>query len=149
MISVTQRKPGLLRAFTSRLVFWVIGELATRSFRPGFLGDIGTIHFARWVTPPRSPDVIFLSNYGGSWESYLEDFITRAHNGLTGVWSNSIGFPRSENLFQKGATDGERFKRYARRSMVPTPFWYSRLSDAHHGEYPYQRRDPPRAGRRR
>jgi deferrochelatase/peroxidase EfeB len=44
---------------------------------------------------------------------------------LTGIWSNSIGFPRSENLFQKGATDGERFKRYARHSMVPTRFWYS------------------------
>lgn len=125
MISITQRKPGWIRWFTSRLVFWAIAEFATRYYRPGFLSDIGTIHFARWVTPPGSPDLIFLSNYGGSWESYLEDFITRAHAGLTGVWSNSIGFPRSENLIQKGATDGERFKRYARASMVPTRFWYS------------------------
>lgn len=125
MISVTQRKPGLIRAFTARLAFWVVGEAATHFYRPGFLSDIGSIHFARWVTPPKSPDLIFLSNYGGSWESYLEDFITRAHAGLTGIWSNSIGFPRSENLFQKGATDGERFKRYARRSMAPTRFWYS------------------------
>jgi deferrochelatase/peroxidase EfeB len=125
MISVTQRKPGPVRWFTARLVFWVIGELAKQYYPPGFLSDIGTIHFARWVTAPGSPDLIFLSNYGGSWESYLEDFITRAHDGLTGIWSNSIGFPRSENLFQKGATDGERFKRYARHSMVPTRFWYS------------------------
>jgi len=125
MISVTQRKPGAVRWFTARLVFWIIGEFATRYYRPGFLSDIGTIHFARWVTAPGSPDLIFLSNYDGSWESYLEDFITRAHAGLTGIWSNSIGFPRSENLFQKGATDGERFKRYARHSMVPTRFWYS------------------------
>jgi hypothetical protein len=125
MISITQRKPGLIRWFTSRLVFWAIGEFATRYYRPGFLSDIGTIHFARWVTPPGSADLLFLSNYGGSWESYLEDFITRAHAGLTGVWSNSIGFPRTENLIQKGATDGERFKRYARHSMVPTRFWYS------------------------
>jgi deferrochelatase/peroxidase EfeB len=125
MISVTQRKPGLLRWFTSRLVFWAIAEFASGFFKPGFLGDISTIHFARWVTPPGSPDVIFLSNYDSSWESYLEDFITRAHAGLTAVWSNSIGFPRTENLIEKGATDGERFKRYARRSMVPTRFWYS------------------------
>jgi hypothetical protein len=27
-------------------------------------------------------------------------------------------------LVQKGATDGERFKRYARQSMIPTRFWY-------------------------
>lgn len=124
MISVTQRKPGFIRWFTARLVFWVIGQLATYLYQPGFLSDIGTIHFARWVTPPGTRDVLFFSNFDSSWESYLEDFITKAHNGLTGVWSNSIGFPRSENLFQKGATDGERFKRYARQSMIPTRFWY-------------------------
>lgn len=125
MISITRRKPGLLRSFTSRLVFWVVGEFATRLYAPGFLSDIGTIHFARWVTVPGNRDVVFLSNYGGSWESYLEDFITRAHAGLTAVWSNTIGFPRTQNLFQNGATDGERFKRFARASMAPTRFWYS------------------------
>jgi deferrochelatase/peroxidase EfeB len=125
MISVTQRKPGAIRWFTSRLVFWIVGEAAAKFYRPGFLSDIGTIHFARWVTTPGGPDVLFFSNYDSSWESYLEDFITRAHAGLTAIWSNSVGFPRSENLIQRGATDGERFKRYARQSMVPTRFWYS------------------------
>ncbi len=125
MASITQRKPGPIRWFTARLVFWVVGELASRFYQPGFLSDIGTIHFARWVTPPGTRDLLFFSNYDSSWESYLEDFITRAHAGLTAVWSNSIGFPRTQNLFQKGATDGERFKRYARQSMIPTRFWYS------------------------
>jgi deferrochelatase/peroxidase EfeB len=125
MVSITRRKAGLTRRITSRLAFWVIQTLATLQFQPGHLGNIGTIHFARWVMLPRSRDVAFFSNYGGSWESYLEDFITKAHDGLTAVWSNTVGFPRSENLFQKGATDGERFKRYARQSMTPTPFWFS------------------------
>ncbi len=124
MISVTQRKPGWLRWLTLRLVFWVIGLASTKVYPPGFLSDIGTIHFARWVTVPGTRDLLFLSNYGGSWESYLEDFITRAHAGLTGIWSNTVGFPRTENLFQLGATDGDRFKRFARRSMVATRFWY-------------------------
>ena len=125
MASITQRKPGALRAVTSRLVFWAVGAAVARLDQPGFLSGIGTIHFARWVTLPNSPDVLFLSNYDGSWESYLEDFITRAHTGLTAIWSNSIGFPRTSNLTQDGATDGERFKRYARHSMQPTRFWYS------------------------
>jgi deferrochelatase/peroxidase EfeB len=124
MISVTQRKPGVIRSFTSRLAFWGVGQFATRRYRPGFLRTIGTIHFARWVTAPNSPDLMFFSNYDFSWESYLEDFITRAHDGLTAIWSNSIGFPRSQNLIELGATDGERFKRYARHSMIPTRFWY-------------------------
>lgn len=125
MISVTRRKPGIIRAFTTRLTFLVVSTLAGRLYRPGFLSEIGTIHFARWVTPRGGRDLIFLSNYDGSWESYLEDFITLAHQGLTAVWSNTMTFPRTENLIDKGATDGERFKRFARRSMVPTRFWYS------------------------
>ena len=125
MVSATVIKPGLLRQFTLRLVFWLIGTFAARIFKPGFLETIGTIHFARWVTMPGTRDLIFFSNYGGSWESYLEDFITQAHKGLTGVWSNTVGFPKTESLINKGATDGERFKRYARASMLPTPFWYS------------------------
>lgn len=129
MISITRRKPGLIRAFTLRAVFSVIGSVAGRLYRPGFLSGIGTIHFARWVTPPKSRDLVFLSNYDASWESYLEDFITRAHAGLTGVWSNTVGFPRTENLIRGGATDGERFKRFARRSMIPTRFWYSAYPD--------------------
>ncbi|HEX3757022.1 MAG TPA: hypothetical protein VHV26_18275 [Rhizomicrobium sp.] len=129
MISITRRKPGAIRSFTSRLVFWGLGQTVGFVFKPGYLGSIGTIHFARWVTPPGTRDVVFLSNYDGSWESYLEDFITRAHAGLTAVWSNSVGFPRTENLIEKGATDGERFKRYARHSMQPTLFWYSAYPD--------------------
>jgi hypothetical protein len=125
MMSLTRRKPGFTRRLTVRLAFWLIGTLARLQFQPGHLGDIGTIHFARWVLLPNSRDFVFFSNFGGSWESYLEDFITKAHEGLTAVWSNTVGFPRTENLFQKGATDGERFKRYARQSMLPTPFWFS------------------------
>ena len=125
MVSITTRKPGLIRGFTLRLAFWLIGQFATRYYAAGFLGSISTIHAARWITIPGTRKLVFFSNFGGSWESYLEDFITRAHGGLTAVWSNSIGFPRARNLFQDGATDGERFKRYARASMQPTRFWYS------------------------
>lgn len=118
-------KPGLLRGLTLRIAFWVIAQLAARSFRPGFLGDLGTIHFARWILLPGTNKLLFFSNYGGSWESYLEDFITKAHAGLTVVWSNTVGFPRTRNLFQDGATNGDRFKRWARFQQHPTRFWYS------------------------
>ena len=125
MVSITQRKPGPVRQFTLRLAFWIVTQLASKLYRPGFLSGIGTIHFARWVSLPGTDRLLFFSNYGGSWESYLEDFITRAHTGLTSIWSNTVGFPYARNLIEKGATDGERFKRYARRSMAGTPFWYS------------------------
>ncbi|MEP6915880.1 MAG: hypothetical protein ABJC89_09540 [Acidobacteriota bacterium] len=118
-------KPGLLRPAALKAVFAAVAQLATNLYRPGWLGTLGTIHFARWVRVPGTRDLIFLSNYGGSFESYLEDFITKAHAGLTGVWSNTEGFPRTANLIQQGASDGDFFKRWARRRQVPTGCWYS------------------------
>lgn len=125
LAGVSVRQPGLMRRLTLRVAFWAVLQLAKTRFRPGFLAEIGTIHFARWVMIPGTDQLLFFSNYGGSWGSYLEDFITKASGGLTAVWSNTIGFPRSENLFGKGATDGERFKRWARRQQHPTRFWYT------------------------
>ena len=129
MISHTVLKAGFARRCLSKLAFFAIGTLSAANGRPGFLGLIGTIHFARWLTIPGTRDYIFLSNYDGSWESYLEDFITKAHDGLTAAWTCTMGFPYTRNLFEFGATDGERFKRFARHSMVHTAFWYSAYPD--------------------
>ena len=125
LYGISKMKPGLLRRLTLRFAFWTIATMATHVFRPGYLSDIGTIHFARWILLPGTDKLLFFSNFGGSWESYLEDFITRASGGLTSVWSNTEDYPRTENLFKKGATDGDRFKRWARRQQSPTRFWYS------------------------
>ncbi len=125
LAGVSIMQAGRLRELTLRVAFWVILQMVLRKYRKGFLGDLNTIHFARWVRLPKTNKLLFFSNYGGSWESYLEDFITRASSGLTAVWSNTQGFPRARNLFQDGATDGDRFKRWARRQQRPTYFWYS------------------------
>ncbi|MDV7143986.1 hypothetical protein R3X27_14960 [Tropicimonas sp. TH_r6] len=124
LAGISIMKPGLLRRLTLKIAFWFVGQLATIRFRPGYLGEIGTIHSARWVLLPGTDKLLFFSNFGGSWESYLEDFITKAANGLTGVWSNTLGFPRTSNLFSEGARDGDRFKRWARRQQRPAWFWY-------------------------
>jgi Dyp-type peroxidase family len=125
MISMTLRKPGWVRWFTQRVSFFIIAILNPLNGRPGYLGSIGTIHAARWVTLPGTRMLVFLSNYDGSFESYLEDFITKEHEGLTSVWSNTIGFPRAVGLFGEGAKDAEAFKRFTRNSMIRTSFWYS------------------------
>lgn len=125
LTAISILKPGILRRAALRLTFYLISIAAQKVFRPGFLSNINTIHFARWVVVPRTRMLLFFSNYGGSWESYLEDFITKAASGLTGVWSNSVGFPKTRWLYLEGARDGDRFKRWARTQQVPTLFWYS------------------------
>ncbi|MDX8529733.1 cytochrome P450 [Mesorhizobium sp. VK25A] len=125
LTAISTMKPGILRRLALRLSFYLISISAQKVFRPGFLATINTIHFARWVLLPGTDRLVFFSNYGGSWESYLEDFIAKASAGLTGVWSNTDGYPRTRWLFLDGARDGDRFKRWARRQQVPTLFWYS------------------------
>jgi Dyp-type peroxidase family len=129
LTAVSVMKPGRLRLLTLRFAFYLIMISAQKAFRPGYLSNINSIHFARWVLIPGSDRLVFFSNYGGSWESYLEDFIAKASEGLTGVWSNTVGYPRANFLFFDGARDGDRFKRWARRQQVPTLFWYSAYRD--------------------
>ncbi|MEZ2330601.1 cytochrome P450 [Mesorhizobium sp. RCC_202] len=125
LTAISTMKAGILRRLALRFSFYVISIAAQKVFRPGFLANINTIHFARWVLLPGTDRLVFFSNYGGSWESYLEDFIAKASEGLTGVWSNTLGYPRTRWLFLDGARDGDRFKRWARRQQVPTLFWYT------------------------
>jgi hypothetical protein len=80
------------------------------------------------VRPPGSERLVFLSNYDGSWESYLEDFITKAYLGQNAAWSNAVGFPRTKWLTEDGAQDGDRFKRWVRRQQLPTQFWFHHFS---------------------
>ena len=125
MTNLVDMKPGRFRLFTLKLVFTLV-EVATRYlFTNGKLGGIPTIHFARWVFAENNRRLLFFSNYGGSWESYLGDFIDKASVGLTGVWSNTVLFPRTRWLISDGATDEERFKSWARAQQTPTDVWYT------------------------
>lgn len=125
LAGVSVIKAGGVRRLALHLVFWFIGEFGRYLDRPGYICGIGTIHFARWLVLPGTNKLLFYSNYDGSWESYLEDFIARAHGGLSAIWSNTLDFPKTRSLVIGGASDGERFKRWARRQQRPTLFWYS------------------------
>ncbi|GHN01056.1 hypothetical protein WSM22_25450 [Cytophagales bacterium WSM2-2] len=118
-------KPGAFRLFILRAVLWAINLLAKTLFNKGKLGNIPTIHFARWVAIDNNSRLLFFSNFDGSWESYLGDFIDKAAVGLTGVWSNTELFPKTKNLVFDGATDEERFKYWTRVHQIPTQVWYS------------------------
>jgi deferrochelatase/peroxidase EfeB len=118
-------KPGWFRRMTLRLGLWFAGQLAEHFSAPGFLGTTGVIHFARWIVLPGTDKLVFRSNFDGTWERYLEDFIELAYNGVNGIWSNTVGFPRTRNLFSGGARDGDRLRRWTRRQQIPTLVWYS------------------------
>lgn len=123
--SVVEIKDGFFRKILLRCILCIIGFLSHYLFNKGKLGTIPTIHFARWVIIDRGRRLLFLSNFDGSWENYLGDFIDKAAIGLTAVWSNTKLFPKSEFLIYEGALDEERFKAVARLNQVKTDVWYS------------------------
>lgn len=119
------KEPLWFRGTILRAVLAFINFSAKYLSNQGTLAGIPSIHFARWVIVDEGRRLEFFSNFDGSWENYLGDFIDKSHSGLTGVWSNCVGFPRTKNLVQEGATDEQKFKAYSRDSQIPTQVWYS------------------------
>jgi hypothetical protein len=121
-------KPQWFRRPALWVVLRNINILARYVFIRGSLGGIPTIHFARWVIIP-GKRLLFFSNYDGSWENYLGDFIDKAAKGLTAVWSNTEGCPKATGLVSAGAKDEQRFKSWTRDHQVFTDVWYSAYPD--------------------
>ncbi len=118
-------KPSLFRRATLRVVLFYLGYAARHFFAHGNLSGVKTIHFARWVFIDGQQRMFFASNYDGSLESYMDDFIDKVAWGLNLVFSNGVGYPRTSWLVLGGAKDELAFKDYLRTHQVPTRVWYS------------------------
>jgi hypothetical protein len=117
-------KPGIVRRVTAKTVFFAIDYAARHVFNRGGLARVRTIHFARWVFLDGGKRVVFLSNYDGSLESYMDDFINKVGFGLNLAFSAGIGYPTTNWLVLDGCGDERKFKEYLRRHQLPTQVWY-------------------------
>ena len=137
LTSLTRVKSGFVHAVALRTTLFVINLLSRFWFNVGTLGDIPTILSARWVLIDSGRRLLFLDNYGGAWDSYLNEFIDMtAVKGLNAIWTNTFvevggneggcySFPETRFYFWKGAQDEQPFKAYVRESQVETIAWYS------------------------
>jgi hypothetical protein len=117
-------KPGKMRLITLLGLMLFAKALIKNLFVNGKLMGIPTIHFARWVMIDNQKRMLFFSNFDGSWQQYLGDFIDKSGWGLTGIWSNTQKFPRTKFLFAAGAYDEEHFLAWSRYFQIPTSVWY-------------------------
>lgn len=125
MLSVVHVHTDAGRFFAKHAAFGVLRALVALVFNKSFLGEINTIHFAHWSFANNNRRLIFVSNYDGSWRSYLDDFTLKASNGLNLAWAHSKWFPKTWAMFWGGASKGPQFINFARRSMYPTLVWYN------------------------
>lgn len=117
-------KPGLFRRWTLMFLLWVLNWTTRHIYIRGQLARVGTIHFARWVFLDDRRRLLFASNYDGSLETYMDDFINKVGWGLNLVFSNGVGYPSSRWLVLDGAKDEQKFKYFLRRHELPTNVWY-------------------------
>jgi hypothetical protein len=125
MGSVVMVKPGGLRSLLLRVGHHTLYLILRLQARDGYLSDMRTVHFAHWALLNNNSRLLFMSNFDGTWDSYLDDFIEKAHQGTTLAWTNCVGAPLAAFLALDGVTKGRQFKAWARASMAPNLFWFS------------------------
>lgn len=123
---VTPSRPSI--TWINRLIFMF--ARAVPSTLAGLLG-LSIIHFARWVIVKRDqwPDLgqgsqdlendymIFMSNFNGTWDQYIDAFSDGIPDGLDLFWYSATKFP--------GSIPITSFKDYITYNQIPTDYYYN------------------------
>jgi hypothetical protein len=117
-------KPSLFRLLSFKFILLLTDYFARHIYNRGFLARIKTIHFARWVLMDNNHKVFFTSNYDGSHESYMDDFINKVGWGLNLIFNNAVSYPTTRWIIKEGANREHAFKYTQRRHQIPTEVWY-------------------------
>lgn len=117
-------KPGRFRRWLVLVLLALLDYAARHIYNRGYLTRVQTIHFARWVLLDDKHRMFFASNYDGSLESYMDDFINKVAWGINAVFGNGLGFPRTSWLLKGGAEFEQKYKAFLHRHQVPTAVWY-------------------------
>jgi hypothetical protein len=117
-------KPNWFRFALFPVILWVIDYFARHVYQRGHLGRVRNIHFARWVFLDGKKRMIFASNYDGSHEAYMDDFINKADWALNLSFNCGLGYPRTRWIIKDGIDDELKFKYTQRRHQMPTETWY-------------------------
>lgn len=136
-VSLTNVKDGWYRQWLLLLALTIVNFLARYKDNQGTLGGIPTIFSARWALIDNGRRLLFMTNYSGAWDSYLNEFSELASViGVNMIWTNTyiatdnpryrpgIRFPRTELFTGRGARATLPFKAYVRRSQLETLVWY-------------------------
>ena len=126
-------KPGWIRRMTVRALLATAQVTLRHVFNRGDLAGVpqlgldgvDTIHFARWTLLDNDRRLLFTSNYDGSLESYMVDFIDKVAWGLNLIFSNGAGYPLTRWLVHEGARNEQRFKDYIGNHQLQNQVWFT------------------------
>ncbi|NJM49411.1 MAG: hypothetical protein HC860_27195 [Alkalinema sp. RU_4_3] len=126
-------KPGWFRYITLRVILGLTNFVTRHIFNNGDLGTVpllnlagvDTIHFAKWVVIDQGRRVLFMSNYDGDLEDYMNDFINKIAWGLNIAFSHGVNYPKTRWLVKGGARDEQVYKAVLRKYQIRSQVWYA------------------------
>ncbi|NEO97229.1 MAG: hypothetical protein F6K58_00620 [Symploca sp. SIO2E9] len=126
-------KPGWFRYITLRIILWLANFGTRHIFNNGDLGTVpllnlygvDTIHFARWVVIDHGRRLLFMSNYDGELEDYMNDFINKVAWGLNLIFGHGVDYPKTRWLVKGGAKDEQIYKAVLRKYQIRSQVWYA------------------------
>ena len=109
---LSKLKPGLffwLRCVRTWLALELLNLFYRTEYVKGKLVTIPSIHFAQWSLVNRRY-LLFLTNYDGPADSYLDDFFHTLAFGVAFMWQDTLDFPMS--------IDPRRLKMWVRQEQT-------------------------------
>jgi hypothetical protein len=108
-LSVLKPNGRLLRYARTKLALTFLNLFYRTYFVRGKLVSIPTIHFAQWnLIDGRR--LLFLTNYDGGADSYLDDFFNSLALGVAFIWNDTVLFP--------GTSDPRQLKLWVRKGQT-------------------------------
>jgi hypothetical protein len=125
---LTPVRDSFFRRMNMRFVLWLADGLSRHFWNGGQLAGIETIHFARFHQIDDGQRMLFMSDFDGSWERYLFDFVEIGSLAVVPIWTNLRGCPKT--IFLRWTTPGfeQRFLPFTRANQIRTHFWYSAMN---------------------
>ena len=125
---IRPRRFGISRTWVNHFLFYAARALPDRLM--GLLG-LSSIQFARWIIERRDPwpdlgqppeelindYTIFVSNFNGTWDQYIDAFADGLPSGLDLFWYSATKYPKSIPI--------SPFKAYIRANQIDTDHYYN------------------------
>jgi len=118
-------KDSFFRRSIIVIALWIADAVSRHWYRRGVLAGIDTIHFARFFLINDNTQMLFLSDYDGSWGRYLFDFTGVGSLAVVPIWSSLKGCPKAKFLRWPEVGFEERFLPFTRLCQIETQCWFS------------------------
>lgn len=119
MTLMAEIKVGSLTQLRLRFAMLLAAYVITYGWPPGEFSGVFTLHSFHWILADGGKRLLFLSNFDGSPENYLGDFLDKLEWGLNVFYNNCVDYPSG------GMSQVYDFYDWIRSHQFPPQIYYT------------------------